>query len=50
MFAGERARNIVFKHLNGIGNVVNFESNAHDQLDELRWGIEAQDEGENVCA
>ena len=35
--------------MNDIGNVANFQSDAHMKYDGLRWGIEAQEEGENVC-
>jgi len=51
MFAGEQAMDLVLEHINGIGNVANFESNAHGKYDGLRWGIEAREEGgsRNVC-
>jgi len=44
MFAGNEARDLVIQHLNGIGNVMNIEKNAHDIYDELRCGIEAQND------
>ena len=50
MFAGERARDLVFEHMNGIGNVMNWETNAHSWYDKLRWGIEARREGQKVRA
>ena len=36
MFASKQARDLV-KHLNGIGNVMNFESNAHLWYDKRLW-------------
>jgi len=51
MFAGEQASDLVFNHLNSIGNVANFQGDAHWWYDNLRWGIEAREEEcENVCA
>jgi hypothetical protein len=50
MFAGGPARDLIFKHMNSIGNVANFQSDAHLLYDELRWGIEAREEDGNVCA
>ena len=48
MFAGAAARNDVVRHLNNIGNAMNMELNAHTSYDELRWGIEAKEEGGKV--
>lgn len=48
MFAGGSASDSDLKHMNGVGNVANFQSDAHWQYDELRWGIEAREEGGNV--
>jgi len=50
MFTDRPAKDFVFKHVNGIGNVANFQSDAHSQYDELRWGIEAREEDGNVCS
>jgi len=48
MFVGNKTRDLVIQHLNGIGNVVNLQSDAHNAYDDLRWGIEAQTDGETV--
>ena len=48
MFAGDEARDLVIQHLNGIGNVVNLEWNAHSAYDNLKWGIEAQNDNGTV--
>ena len=48
MFAGAAARNDVVRHLNNIGNAMNMELNAHTSYDELRWRIEAKEEGGKV--
>jgi len=48
MFAGNEVRDLVVQHLNGIGNVVNLEKNAHSAYDNLRWGIEAQNDNGTV--
>jgi hypothetical protein len=42
MFTGNEARDLVIQHLNGIGNVMNIQWDAHDAYDNLKWGIEAQ--------
>ena len=41
MLAGEATRDVVVSSLNGIGNVMNLEMNAHKRYDALAWGIEA---------
>ena len=48
MFAGTATRDLVFQHLNDLGNVMNIESNAHTDHDDLLWGIEARVENETV--
>jgi hypothetical protein len=48
MFAGTATSKLVMDELNGIGNVMNLESNAHTAYDNLIWGIEAQKDGEMV--
>ena len=48
MFAGGKTRDLIIQHLNGVGNVMNLETNAHKAYDNLRWGIEAQDDNEMV--
>ncbi len=48
MFAGTATRDLVLQHLNGLGNLMNIESNAHNAYDNLWWGIEAQVENETV--
>jgi hypothetical protein len=50
MLAGERAGDLVFEHMNGIGNVTNWQTDAHMWYDNLRWGIEARQEGQKVRA
>ncbi|KAK2462249.1 hypothetical protein APHAL10511_005745 [Amanita phalloides] len=44
MFAGTAVRDLILRHLNGLGNVMNVESNAHTAYDDLKWGIEGQTE------
>ena len=48
MFAGTATRDLVLRHLNDLGNVMNLEANAHSDYDTLLWGIEAQVENETV--
>jgi len=48
MFAGTAASNEIRGHLNGIGNAMNVEMNAHTRYDGLQWGIEAKGEGGQV--
>jgi hypothetical protein len=43
VLAGTAVSNLVINELNGIGNVVNMESNAHAGYTDLTWGIEARD-------
>jgi hypothetical protein len=42
MLAGSSAIQLIRQHLNGVGNVMNLEYNAHKAFDDLKWGIEAQ--------
>jgi hypothetical protein len=44
MFAGSAAVDLIVQHLNGVGNVMSLEANAHAAYVDLRWGIEAQNE------
>jgi hypothetical protein len=48
MFAGNETRDFVIQHLNGIGNVVNILWDAHAAYDNLKWGIEAQNDNGTV--
>jgi hypothetical protein len=48
MFAGQRTGNLVFDHMNGIGNVMNLQTDAHTWYDNLRWGIEAREECQTI--
>ena len=48
MFAGPAARDVVVHNLNEPGNAMNMELNAHAFYDDLRWGIEAKEEGGKV--
>ena len=41
MLAGPAVSDLVMKQLNGIGNVMNMETNAHAAYNNLKWGIEA---------
>ena len=41
MLAGAAARDVVVHSLNGIGNVMNLQMDAHKEYDTLTWGIEA---------
>jgi hypothetical protein len=47
MLAGPATRDCVVQHLNGILNVMNLESNAHTEYDDLGWGIEAIEPEDN---
>ena len=48
VFAGPKARDLVQESLNGVGNALNLELNAHMTYYELHWGIEAQDHNGEV--
>lgn len=48
LFAGPKARDLVQESLNGVGNALNLELNAHMSYCELHWGIEAQDHNGEV--
>ena len=48
VFAGPQARDLVQESLNGVGNTLNLELNAHMKYYELHWGIEAQDQNGEV--
>ena len=48
VFAGPQARDLVQESLNGVGNALNLELNAHMNYYELHWGIEAQDHNGEV--
>ena len=48
VFAGPKARDLVQESLNGVGNALNLELNAHMKYYELHWGIEAQDHNGEV--
>ena len=50
MFAGPAARNEVMNNLNGPGNAMNMDLNAHASYDDLEWGIEAKEEDEKVIS
>jgi hypothetical protein len=44
MFTGNEARDLVTQHLNGIGNFVNIQWDVHAAYDNLKWGIETQND------
>lgn len=47
MLAGTKVRDLVEKHINGIGNITNLQSDASITYDDLWWAIEAkEDEGD----
>ncbi|KAF8330340.1 uncharacterized protein EI90DRAFT_2922256 [Cantharellus anzutake] len=48
MFAGAAVRDIVLEQLNGLGNLIHIESNAHAAYGDIRWGIEARNENGKV--
>ena len=48
MLAVNEALQLIQQHLNGIGNVINLELNAHTAYRDLKWGIEAQDDNGTV--
>ena len=48
VFAGPKARDLVQQSLNGAGNALNLELNAHMKYYEFHWGIEAQDHNGEV--
>ncbi|KAK2462687.1 hypothetical protein APHAL10511_005303 [Amanita phalloides] len=47
-FAGTAARDDAVHHLNKIGNVMNMQQDAHTDYNNLKWGIEAEEEGGKV--
>jgi len=48
MFAGPTVRDLVVEHLNGLGNVMNLQSDAHQAYDDLEWAIQANRVGGKV--
>ncbi|KAI9573140.1 hypothetical protein HD554DRAFT_2276719 [Boletus coccyginus] len=48
MFAGAATRDDIVSHLNNIGNTMNMQQDAHTSYVNLRWGIEAKEEGGEV--
>jgi hypothetical protein len=50
MLAGTSAIRLIHEHLDGIGNVMNLQSDAHKSFDDLKWGIEAQEDNGTVRA
>lgn len=48
MFAGPTATEDIAKNLNGIGNVMNMQSDSYASYDKFKWGIEATEEGGKV--
>ena len=50
MFAGPAVRNEVMNNLNGPGNAMNMDLNAHALYNDLEWGIEAKEEDEKVIS
>ena len=48
MFAWTATRDHVLQHLNGVGNVMNLEANAHTAFNDLKWGIEAENKNGTV--
>ena len=43
MLAGPAVRDLILEQLNGIGNVMNVELNAHAAYANFNWGIQAHD-------
>jgi hypothetical protein len=39
MFAGDRVKDLLIRHLNETGNVMNLESNAHTSYDNQNGGL-----------
>jgi hypothetical protein len=50
MFTGKQTLELVVKNLNGVGNAVNLQKNAHNDYDSLRWGIDPVEDGSGVCS
>ena len=48
MLAGAGVRDLVVKHLNSIGNVMNLEMNAHSTYDNIEWAIQANQDHDKV--
>jgi len=48
IFAGQATAALVLTEVNGLGNVLNLESDAHMTYDDLEWGFEAQDDNGTV--
>ena len=43
MLAGTAVRDLVLQQLNGLGNLMNLESNAHTAYNNIKWAIEGRD-------
>jgi hypothetical protein len=41
-------QDLVIKHLNSIGNVMNLEMNVHATYDNIKWAIQAKDHDDKV--
>jgi hypothetical protein len=48
MLAGMNVRDLVVKHPNSIGNVMNLEMNAHSTYDGIEWAIQAVEDHDKV--
>jgi hypothetical protein len=48
MFSGSSATDVIATNLNEVGNVMNMQYNVHKFYNDLRWGIEANEEGGEV--
>ena len=48
MLAGQATAGLVLTKLNGLGNVLNIQSDARMAYDDLEWGFEAQDDNGTV--
>jgi hypothetical protein len=44
MFAGTAVRDLVLEQLGDLGNLMNLQSDAHTDYNELEWAIEDQNE------
>jgi hypothetical protein len=48
MLAGTAGRDLVLQQLNGLGNLMNLQSDAHAAYDNIKWGIEGRDKNGEV--
>jgi hypothetical protein len=48
MLAGPAVKDLILQQLNGIGNAINIQVDAHTAYHNLKWGIEARNDNGTV--